>query len=117
MAQLIQENSIVHPNDHVNYGQSTNDVVPTAGKMTALVLLQDLKQSLAYLKNTFDEKAAEFDSIIKMGRTHLQDAVPIRLGQEFSAYATAIERNLTELSRQRQSYIPSTWVLLPLTLD
>lgn len=91
--------SIVHPNDHVNYGQSTNDVVPTAGKMTALVLLQDLKQSLAYLKNTFDEKAAEFDSIIKMGRTHLQDAVPIRLGQEFSAYATAIERNLNRIEQ------------------
>lgn len=91
--------SIVHPNDHVNYGQSTNDVVPTAGKMTTLALLQDLKQSLAHLKNTFDEKAAEFDAVIKMGRTHLQDAIPIRLGQEFSAYATAIARNLNRIKQ------------------
>ena len=91
--------SIVHPNDHVNYGQSTNDVVPTAGKMTMLVLLQDLKRSLAHLKRAFDEKAAEFDPIIKMGRTHLQDAIPIRLGQEFAAYATAIERNLNRIEQ------------------
>ena len=90
---------IVHPNDHVNCGQSTNDVVPTAGKMTTLVLLQDLKQSLAHLKNTFDEKALQFDAIIKMGRTHLQDAIPIRLGQEFSAYATAVERNLNRIKQ------------------
>ena len=91
--------SIVHPNDHVNYGQSTNDVVPTAGKMTTLVLLQDLKQSLSHLKNAFDEKATEFDAIIKMGRTHLQDAIPIRLGQEFSAYATAVGRNLNRIQQ------------------
>ena len=64
----------IHPNDHVNYGQSTNDVIPTAGKMTTLVLLQDLKKSLTALKHRFEEKAVEFDSIIKMGRTQLQDA-------------------------------------------
>jgi len=85
---------IVHPNDHVNCGQSTNDVIPTAGKMTALVLLQELKRSLSSLKRKFDEKSVEFDSIIKMGRTQLQDAVPIRLGQEFSAYSSAAERSL-----------------------
>ena len=67
--------------------------------MTTLVLLQDLKQSLAHLKNTFDEKALQFDAIIKMGRTHLQDAIPIRLGQEFSAYATAVERNLNRIKQ------------------
>lgn len=94
--------SIVHPNDHVNYGQSTNDVVPTAGKMTTLFLLQDLKKSLAHLKKVFDEKAAEFDAIIKIGRTHLQDAIPIRLGQEFSAYATAIERNLNRIEQAEE---------------
>ena len=94
--------SIVHPNDHVNCGQSTNDVVPTAGKMTTLVLLQDLKQSLAHLKAAFDEKAAEFDSVIKMGRTHLQDAIPIRMGQEFTAYATAIERNLNRIKQAEE---------------
>ena len=91
--------SIVHPNDHVNYGQSTNDVIPTAGKMTTLVLLQELKKSLNHLKDTMNEKAVEFDSIIKMGRTQLQDAVPIRLGQEFAAYATAVERSLNRLEK------------------
>ena len=94
--------SIVHPNDHVNYGQSTNDVVPTAGKMTVLTLMQDLKQSLAHLIDTLDEKAAEFDSIIKMGRTHLQDAIPIRLGQEFSAYATAVRRSLRRIEQAEE---------------
>lgn len=91
--------SIVHPNDHVNYGQSTNDVIPTAGKMTALVLLQDLKKALAYLRDAFREKAVAFDSVIKMGRTQLQDAVPIRLGQEFAAYATAVERSIQRLEQ------------------
>lgn len=94
--------TIVHPNDHVNYGQSTNDVIPTAGKMTALILLQELKKNLTALKESFETKAKEFDSIIKMGRTQLQDAVPIRLGQEFSAYATAVERSLQRL-RQTES--------------
>ena len=91
--------TIVHPNDHVNYGQSTNDVIPTAGKMTALVLLQDLKKALAYLQEKFEEKAVAFDSILKMGRTQLQDAVPIRLGQEFAAYATAVKRSLRRLEQ------------------
>ena len=91
--------SIVHPNDHVNCGQSTNDVVPTAGKMATLAMLQELKKTLAYLVSKFWEKAEEFDSVIKMGRTHLQDAIPIRLGQEFAAYATAIERNIGRIEQ------------------
>ena len=91
--------SIVNPNDHVNCGQSTNDIVPTAGKMTALVLLQNLKKSLFYLKSKFDEKSVEFDSVVKIGRTHLQDAIPVRLGQEFSAYATAIERGIKRIEQ------------------
>lgn len=94
--------SMVHPNDHVNYGQSTNDVIPTAGKMTTLILLQELKSSLNHLKNAFEEKAVAFDGIIKMGRTQLQDAVPIRLGQEFAAYATAVERSLNRLETTQQ---------------
>ncbi len=89
--------SIVHPNDHVNYGQSTNDVIPTAGKMTALVLLQKLEDSLEMLATALQKKAGEFDSVLKMGRTQMQDAVPIRLGQEFGAYATAVRRGLERI--------------------
>ena len=86
--------SIVHPNDHVNQGQSTNDIVPTAGKMTVITLLQPLMEQLRALEQAFNKKAAEFDSVIKMGRTQLQDAVPVRLGQEFAAYASAVRRGL-----------------------
>ena len=89
--------SLVHPNDHVNYGQSTNDVIPTAGKMTALVLLQDLEKTLMMLCDALRDKEKEFDSILKMGRTQMQDAVPIRLGQEFGAYASAVERGLKRI--------------------
>ena len=89
--------SVVHPNDHVNYGQSTNDVIPTAGKMTALVLLQDLEKTLTMLCDALRAKEKEFDSILKMGRTQMQDAVPIRLGQEFGAYASAVERGLKRI--------------------
>ena len=84
--------TLVHPNDHVNQGQSTNDIVPTAGKMTVVALLQPLLKGLAELEAAFAKKATEFDSVIKMGRTQLQDAVPVRLGQEFNAYASAVRR-------------------------
>lgn len=87
--------SLIHPNDHVNCGQSTNDVIPTAGKMTALRLLGGLKKELIRLHEALSEKAEEFDHVIKMGRTQMQDAVPIRLGQEFQAYADAILRDIT----------------------
>ena len=79
--------SFVHPNDHVNYGQSTNDVIPTAGKMTTIRLLDRLKHELLRLHTALCDKAVEFDHVIKMGRTQMQDAVPIRLGQEFKAYS------------------------------
>ena len=89
--------SLVHPNDHVNYGQSTNDVIPTAGKMTIIKLAESLKAEMIRLKEAFELKANEFDHIIKMGRTQMQDAIPIRLGQEFAAYATAVTRNIDRL--------------------
>ena len=89
--------SLVHPNDHVNCGQSTNDIVPTAGKLTTLMLLEDLLQSLSALRDAFQKKAVEFDGILKMGRTQLQDAVPVRLGQEFNAYATAVDRGMKRI--------------------
>lgn len=87
----------VHPNDHVNYGQSTNDVIPTAGKMTTLRLLDRLKLELLRLHTALCNKAKEFDHIIKMGRTQMQDAVPIRLGQEFKAYSVAVMRDINRM--------------------
>lgn len=91
--------SIVHPNDHVNYGQSTNDVIPTAGKMTSLRLLKRLKKELLRLYDALCDKSREFDHVIKMGRTQMQDAVPIRLGQEFGAYAVAIKRDIYRMDK------------------
>jgi aspartate ammonia-lyase len=82
----------VNPNDHVNYGQSTNDTFPTAMRVMSRLLLADLLQEVEALADAFDAKAAEFDKVLKSGRTHLQDAVPIRLGQEFAAYSAAIRR-------------------------
>jgi aspartate ammonia-lyase len=83
---------VCHPNDHVNYGQSTNDVFPTAMRLGALLLFDDLLASLERLERAFGKKGKEFDRILKSGRTHLMDAVPVRLGQEFAAYATAMRR-------------------------
>lgn len=83
---------LVHPNDHVNMSQSTNDVVPSAGKLTVIDLAEDLLDSLDSLIASLDLKAVEFDGIVKMGRTQLQDAVPIRLGQEFQAYSNGLKR-------------------------
>ncbi|MDD3337719.1 MAG: aspartate ammonia-lyase [Lachnospiraceae bacterium] len=91
--------TIVNPNDHVNYGQSTNDVIPTAGKMTSLRLLKKLKRELLRLHEALCEKAKEFDHIIKMGRTQMQDAVPIRLGQEFKAYSVAVMRDIHRMEK------------------
>jgi aspartate ammonia-lyase len=85
--------SIVHPNDHVNMAQSTNDVCPTAIRIAAVMLSRLLLRSLDSAQRTLSEKAREFDGIVKSGRTHLQDAVPIRLGQEFGAYATCIRKH------------------------
>ena len=93
--------SLVNPNDHVNCGQSTNDVIPTAGKITALTLLNNAQYELRRLCDAFDEKADAFDSVIKMGRTQLQDAVPIRLGQEFKAYADAVRRDIHRINKAK----------------
>lgn len=99
--------SIVNPNDHVNYGQSTNDVFPSCGRITALKLLNKAQKQLKRLYDALVSKAEEFDSVIKMGRTQLQDAVPIRLGQEFRAYSAAIRRDITrfENAKQEMSYL------------
>ena len=89
--------SLVHPNDHVNMAQSTNDIIPSAGKLTAITLLGDAIKELHRLYEALMDKADEFDSILKMGRTQLQDAVPMRLGQSFHAYASVIHRDLLRL--------------------
>ncbi len=88
---------ICHPNDHVNCSQSTNDVIPTAGKLTVLDLSYPLIAEIKRLVSVLDEKAVQFDSVVKMGRTQLQDAVPIRLGQEFTAYSSAVKRGLRDV--------------------
>jgi len=84
------DHTVVHPNDHVNMAQSTNDVIPTAMRIAARLLLQELLPVLSDLETALGAKAKEFDGILKSARTHLQDAVPIRLGQEFAAYAATI---------------------------
>ncbi|MCS7273411.1 MAG: aspartate ammonia-lyase [Fimbriimonadales bacterium] len=84
--------SIVHPNDHVNFGQSTNDTFPTAMRIATRMALRDMFPVLDELTDAFAQKGKEFDHILKSGRTHLQDAVPIRLGQEFAAYAMTLRK-------------------------
>ncbi len=89
--QLLGDGTRVHPNDHVNLGQSSNDVIPTAMQVAARVTIQsDLLPALSKLEAALAEKAAAFDGIVKSGRTHLMDATPVRLGQEFSGYAAQI---------------------------
>lgn len=89
----------VHPNDHVNYGQSTNDVFPTAMRVGTLLVLETLYPVLDALAGSFAAKANEFHAVMKSGRTHLQDAVPIRLGQEFAAYGVAIRKAHANIAR------------------
>jgi aspartate ammonia-lyase len=88
----------VHPNDHVNMAQSTNDVIPTAIRLGCLAQLGPLVDAFGSLRRALDEKGDAFDAIVKSGRTHLQDAMPIRLGQEFRAYAGTIERGLRRVT-------------------
>lgn len=89
----------VHPNDHVNMAQSTNDVIPTALRLGCLWRLDELLAVLEDLRSSLQAKAVEFDDVVKSGRTHLQDAVPVRLGQEFGAYAKAVERDAMRIKR------------------
>jgi len=89
----------VHPNDHVNMAQSTNDVIPTAIRLAALAELPGLLETLDRLARALLAKGTEFDAIVKSGRTHLQDATPIRLGQEFTAYGHTVERNRARVAR------------------
>jgi fumarate hydratase class II len=92
--------SPIHPNDHVNMGQSSNDVIPTAIHLSALISIeQDLLPALEKLRAALQQKATQFDNVVKTGRTHLQDATPIRLGQEFLGYAGQMERGIERLRK------------------
>ncbi len=88
---------LVHPLDHVNFGQSTNDVIPTAGKIAVIRQTKKLLVELKKLQNSYMVKAEEFKDVIKLGRTHLQEAVPMRLGQEFSAFASVLGRDIKRI--------------------
>jgi fumarate hydratase, class II len=100
MGGAVGSKSPVHPNDHVNKGQSSNDVIPTAIHLAALVSIKgDLIPALEKLQRALEVKAREFDDVVKTGRTHLQDATPIRLGQEFQGYAGQIERGILRVRK------------------
>jgi fumarate hydratase, class II len=98
----VGSKSPVHPNDHVNMGQSSNDVFPAAIHVAALSLIEKtLLPALDHLHAVIDERAKAFDHVVKIGRTHLQDAVPIRLGQEFSGYASQVEHGIRRIKHAR----------------
>lgn len=90
---------LVHPNDHVNMGQSTNDVIPTAIRLSGLLLVREFLPVLDKLSKTFFKKGQEFKLVFKSGRTHLQDAVPITLGQEFTAYGECLKRHYDRIAK------------------
>jgi fumarate hydratase class II len=93
---------VVHPNDHVNYGQSSNDVIPTAMHVSALEAVEkDLLPALETLRDALAAKEDAFDGVVKTGRTHLQDATPIRLGQEFSGYRAQVEKGIRRVEHTR----------------
>lgn len=92
----------VNPNDHVNMAQSTNDTIPTAIRLGCLWRLDELLRTLDRLAAALNQKAQEFDGVVKSGRTHLQDAVPVRLGQEFAAYARSVQRNRDKISQSAE---------------
>ena len=94
---------LISPNNHVNMAQSTNDVIPTAIRICAIRKAKKLMEALVALAEAFEAKGTEFSQVLKMGRTHLQDAVPITLGQEFHAYAEAIRRSLQRIETTVQS--------------
>ena len=91
--------TLVHPNDHVNMGQSTNDVFPAATRLALLLEHGELASAARRLAGALGRKADQFRDILKVGRTHLQDAVPMTLGQEFSGYAACIERGAEDVER------------------
>jgi fumarate hydratase class II len=93
--QLLDGDGTVHPNDHVNFGQSSNDVIPTAIHVSARVAIdEELIPALAHMRDALSAKAKAFDGVMKSGRTHLMDATPVRLGQEFAGYAAQVGKGI-----------------------
>ena len=93
------KNNLIHPNDHVNLGQSSNDVIPTAIHISSLQMVEEkLLPALELLNNSLSQKSLKFKNIIKIGRTHLQDATPITLGQEFSGYKEIVSKNIKRIN-------------------
>ena len=103
------EYTLVHPNDHVNMGQSTNDVIPTATRLALLLGVEPLLKAARDLSASFERKARDFADVLKVGRTHLQDAVPMTLGQEFGGYAACLARGADDVDR-------ASWQLRELNL-
>ncbi len=98
--QLMKGKGSVHPNDHVNFGQSSNDVIPAAIHVAARVAVEkELVPGLEHLRDALARKAAEFDGVMKSGRTHLMDATPVRLGQEFAGYAAQVTKGIERVRR------------------
>lgn len=95
--------AVISPNSHVNMSQSTNDAFPTAIHIAVLKQIDELLTAMEQMETAFHDKAEEFSGVIKMGRTHLQDAVPIRLGQEFEAFARVIARDITRVRRTKEN--------------
>ena len=100
---ITDPNKPINPNDHVNMAQSTNDTIPVAIRLGCLWRLETLLTTLQKLADALQAKAIEFDDVVKSGRTHLQDAVPVRLGQEFGAYAVCIQRNIDKVRASADS--------------
>ncbi|MGI8518856.1 MAG: class II fumarate hydratase [Acidimicrobiia bacterium] len=99
-ASAILDGGPIHPNDHVNYGQSSNDVIPTAIHVAAVAAIrEDLLPALDQLAGALEAKAVEFDGVVKSGRTHLMDATPVTLGQEFGGYATQVRNGMSRLDK------------------
>ena len=94
---------LVHPNDHVNMAQSTNDTFPTSMRVATLLVVRETTPVMERLQRAFEDKGREFDHIVKSGRTHLQDATPIRLGQEFAAYGLTVKRDIERLRHASES--------------
>ena len=105
-SQILGKDGGVHPNDHVNFGQSSNDVIPSAIHVSARVALErDLLPALIHLRNALSAKAVAFDHIVKSGRTHLMDATPVRLGQQFGGYSQQLTKGIDRVSRASKELI------------